>query len=217
MEEKNLSFSFEARYYQLGNLDQNTRQAWVVLHGYGQLAQYFLRKFKVLAEKDICILAPEGLSRFYLSELTEQGRKDNKVGATWMTRENRLADIQNYIRYLDGIWEKELKDHPNLPVTILGFSQGSATACRWATQGKVRFERLILWAGLFPPDMDFASGHNTLASKRTYLVAGKSDPYLTDERMNEFDELASKLGITPEKILFDGAHEMNDQVLLTLT
>jgi predicted esterase len=212
MQERTIDFSFRARYYQLGALDASTRQVWIVFHGYGQLAQFFIKKFESLLAHDICIIAPEGLSRFYLSELTEQGRKDNKVGATWMTRENRLVDIENYIHYLDAVAE-QVPQLTRQPVTLLGFSQGCATVCRWASQGKIPFDRLILWAGLFPPDMDFESGHRVLSSKKTCLVAGDQDPFVTAERILEFDALATRLGIHPEKIIFRGKHEIQAEVL----
>ena len=43
MEQQELQFGFKARYYRLGNLDATTKQLWFVLHGYGQLAQFFIR------------------------------------------------------------------------------------------------------------------------------------------------------------------------------
>lgn len=212
MEEKAVRFDFAARYFTAGKLDAQTKQVWIVFHGYGHLASYFLKKFESLANQGVFIIAPEGLSRFYLSELTNTGRADNRVGATWMTRENRLMDIDNYIQYLDTVYEKELTG-TSVPVTLLAFSQGCATACRWAAQGKVNFDRLILWAGLLPPDLDFERAHEVLKRKKTYMVVGKDDPYLTPERMKEMDELSSKLGITPEKVMFDGKHELNEEVL----
>ncbi len=214
MEEKGLQFNFSARYFTAGTLDTSTRQVWIVVHGYGQLAQFFLKKFEFLTEQGVFLIAPEGLSRFYLSELTNSGRADNRVGATWMTRENRLMDIYNYINYLDSIFEKELGGLPaNIPVTLFGFSQGCATVCRWAVQGHLRFERLVLWAGLFPPDMDFDMGHQVLTNKKTYMVVGKQDPYLNEERMKKLDLLEGKLGIVSEKVVFDGKHELNEEVL----
>jgi predicted esterase len=216
MEERNVSFRYQARYYKSGTLDASTRQVWIVLHGYGQLAQYFIKRFEKLNEQKICIIAPEGLSRFYLSELTDTGRKDNKVGATWMTRENRLMDIGNYLHYLNTVYESELGTYPSLPVTLLAFSQGCATVCRWAAEGKVKFEKLVLWAGLFPPDMDFQAGHAALASKKTYMVTGDQDPFVTPERIKEFDDLAGRLGIQPEKIIFSGKHEIKEEIFTRL-
>src|SRR4051812_49424570 len=177
MEEKTLGFEFKARYYRLGTLSADTKQVWFVLHGYGQLAQYFIKKFQSLTKRNICVIAPEGLSRYYLSEFTDKGRKDNRVGAVWMTSENRLMDIENYVSYLNGVYDNELRAFPDVPVTLLGFSQGCATVCRWAANGKVKFQKLILWAGLFPPDMNFDAGKEILASKKTYMVSGNEDPF----------------------------------------
>lgn len=216
MEEKKIGFHFDARYFTAGSLDASTRQVWVVFHGYGQLAQYFLKKFEIVSDQSIYVIAPEGLSRFYLSELTNSGRPDNKVGATWMTRENRLMDIENYIRYLDAVYAGELAAFSKIPLSLFGFSQGCATACRWAVEGNVNFDRLILWAGLFPPDLDFHKGHQLLIKKRTTMVIGDQDPFLTQERMKEFDQLAHKLSIQPEKISFHGKHELNAEVLTML-
>lgn len=214
MEEKSLRFTFSARYFTAGTIDATTRQVWIIAHGYGQLAHFFLKKFEFLTGHGVFLIAPEGLSRFYLSELTHSGRADNKVGATWMTRENRLMDIENYINYLDGVVAQELKDlKGQISITLFGFSQGCATVCRWALETNLPFHRLILWAGLFPPDMDFKKGHKVLADKKTYMVVGTQDPYLSQERMKEFDALAEKLDIVPEKISFEGKHELNKEVL----
>jgi len=212
--EKNISFQFKARYYQTSEITKDTRAIWFVLHGYGQLAQYFIRKFSVLAETGVCVIAPEGLSRFYLENIQEGGRKNDRVGATWMTKENRLMDIDNYIEYLTSIYQQEVVG--KIPVTILGFSQGSATATRWALSGKVDFERLILWSGIFPPDMDFQNGGDLLRNKEVRLVYGKQDPFLSDARFTEMEMLREKLAIEIMKTEFDGAHDIDQRTLLTL-
>src|SRR5438132_416931 len=106
--EQKLSFSFEAHYFKIGNME-SAREVWFVIHGYGQLAKFFIRKFSVLEEHNICVIAPEGLSHFYLEDIaTRTASGNNRVGATWMTRENREADIQNYISYLNAVYEKEI-------------------------------------------------------------------------------------------------------------
>ncbi len=70
------------------------------LHGYGQLAEFFVRKFNVLNETDYFIVAPEGLHRFYLKGAS------GRVGASWMTKQERQSDINDYINYLDDVWLK---------------------------------------------------------------------------------------------------------------
>lgn len=217
MEEQRLHFDFEARYYTLGKLTETTRQALFVIHGYGQLAQYFIRKFTVLENEGIYVIAPEGLSRFYLEDVrTRMTGGSNRVGATWMTRENREMDIRNYIHYLQRIHDLELGHAQNLSVSILGFSQGGATATRWALSGRPRFEKFILWAGVFPPDMDFESGKETLKNKKVITVYGDQDPFVTAERMKEMERLSAKIEVVPEKISFHGKHEIQESTLLSL-
>ncbi len=210
-------FNFKARYYKLGEITSHTRKVWFVIHGYGQLAQYFIKKFSVLENPETCIIAPEGLSRFYLEDVTKRSQSgNNKVGATWMTRENRLMDIENYLTYLNGIYSKEIPTSFAGQVTLLGFSQGGATVSRWALDGTVSFQRLILWAGIFPNDMDFDKGTSLFRNKEVIEVYGDQDPFLTDERLGEMKDLNGKLNLRPTLVQFKGGHEIDQETLLQL-
>jgi predicted esterase len=213
MTENHVSFNFKARYFKLGEISASTKQVWFVLHGYGQLAKFFVKKFNVLEDRGIVIIAPEGLSRFYLEELQTTGRKNNRVGATWMTSENRVMDIDNYIQYLNALYETEMKGN-QISTTVLGFSQGSATASRWVVDGNINFTRLILWAGILPPDMNFETGSQVLQNKQIHLVYGTRDPFLTDSRFAEMKMLAQKLNTQVNVTTFDGKHEIDELTLL---
>ena len=214
MKENHLHFTFTARYFKLGEITPDTSEVWFVLHGYGQLARYFLKKFSVLKKKGICVIAPEGLSRFYLEDVeVRHAGGSNRVGATWMTRENREMDIENYLAYLQSVYDHELSNIALTKITILGFSQGAATATRWVLQGKVNFHRLIIWAGAFPNDIDFQIGRKFLSSKEVITVYGKQDPFLTPVRMEEMELLTQKLGLQPRHISFEGRHEINEDGL----
>lgn len=99
MKQHSINFGFEARYFQLGELSNNTKHLIFLLHGHGQQAKYFLDKFSSLASATTSLVAPEGLSRYYLKGFS------GRVGATWMTTEDRHTDIKNYIEYLDAIYK----------------------------------------------------------------------------------------------------------------
>lgn len=214
-EEQKLNFNFEARYFKMGS-PETAKEVWFVLHGYGQLAKYFIRKFSSLEKENICVIAPEGLSRFYLEDIpTRSAGGSNRVGATWMTRENRDADIRNYISYLNSVYEEEVGSK-KIKTTMLGFSQGSATVTRWTLDGKVQFDRLILWSGIFPPDMDFQKGHDLLIQKEVIEVLGKNDPFITKEKVLEFKRLSEALNIGPKLIEFDGGHDIDAGILKKL-
>lgn len=215
MQELSVNFHFKARYFKLGEINSKTKAVWFVLHGYGHLAQYFIAKFKVLVPHGVCVIAPEGLSRFYLEDVNTRNQTgNNRVGATWMTRENRLMDIENYLTFLNTVYQTEIGNQ-SLPVTLLGFSQGAATASRWAVQSTIRYERLLLWSGIFPNDMDFAKSKEVLKTKQVYQVYGRNDPFLNDTRIGEMKGLAEKLGVTSPPIVFDGGHEVHEETLLS--
>lgn len=210
-----IDFSFTARYFTLGNVT-TAQQVWFVLHGYGQLPEFFLKKFRSLEVHNIAVIAPEALSKFYLESIPNRLQSGNtRVGASWMTRENRLVDITNYITFLDAVYQQEIHGK-TIPVTVLGFSQGAATASRWAMQGKLNFTRLILWAGMFPPDIDFTTGREVLKDKETVMVYGHNDPFLNDSRFAEMDLLTEKLAIQPTRLSFEGGHDIDEKTLLKL-
>ena len=216
MEQHELKFQFKSRYFKLGKLDASTKQLWFVIHGYGQLGEFFIRKFKILEDQNICVIAPEGLSHFYLEDVASRAQTgNNRVGASWMTKENRLTDIDNYLEYLNRIYEKEVGSNISIPITILGFSQGAATVSRWMSAGKINFHRLILWAGIFPLDIDFNTTKGILKDKETFLVYGKNDPFIKDARIAEMKTLTTQLGISPETKIFEGEHDIDADTLLT--
>src|SRR5213596_1853113 len=134
MQEHHIGVSRTARYFTLGDSSRGVGEVWFACHGYGQVASRFLEKLRVLDDGRRYLVAPEGLSRFYLSESPTERR----VGASWMTREDRLAEIDDYVRYLDALCQEVLRGlEPRAPqVTALGFSQGAATVSRWASIGK---------------------------------------------------------------------------------
>ncbi|GGG43214.1 alpha/beta hydrolase [Hymenobacter glacieicola] len=202
-----------ARYYQLGELSTATRRVWVVAHGYGQLAAYFVRHFAPLVDADptLVVLAPEGLSRFYL-----QGT-GGRVGATWMTREDRLVEINDYVAYLNQLLAVVLPQAaPEVTVTVLGFSQGAATVSRWLTQARFRPVQLVLWAGAFPPDMDFAVAAHLLRELPVTLVCGTEDEYVTEEALEQQRSFFRRVGVEPTIRRFVGKHTLNAAVLAEL-
>ena len=100
-----------------------------------------------------------------------------------------------------------------LKITFLGFSQGAATISRLATMTSLPFDRLVLWAGIFPPDLPPIESSDRLRNKECLLVYGLADEFLSDERMAEQNGIARQLRVTPEVITFDGRHEINEEVV----
>ncbi|GAB3320246.1 alpha/beta hydrolase [Hymenobacter humi] len=213
MTEHHLAVTRTARYYQLGELSAQTKQVWFVCHGYGQLAAYFSRHFAFLSEADpdTVVIAPEGLSRFYLSG------NGGRVGASWMTRDDRLHEIEDHIGFLNQLAGHVLAACPaDVQVTVLGFSQGTATVSRWLTRARFRPAQLILWAGSFPEDIEPATASRLLQGLELTLVIGTDDEYISVAQATQQHEQLQQLGAAATLITFDGKHELNRAILAQL-
>ena len=208
--EHHLTVQRTARYYTLGELTKNTKNVWFCLHGFGQLAQYFSRKFTSLVDDQTLIVVPEGLSRLYLNGDYQ------RVGASWLTREDREHEIQDFLAYLNSLYDLILngRDATQFNITLLGFSQGAATACRWLNTGHVRADRLILWAGYFPDGLSGMIDPTTLAHVETHYVYGRQDKYI--EQMDDVEGYLNRLKTDVPNLKmtpFDGGHRVESAVL----
>lgn len=200
-----------ARYFTSGNLSQQTKNVWVVLHGYGQLANYFLLKFENLVNPTTCVIAPEGLNRFYIRGV------EGRVKATWMTKEDRLDDIEDYVNYLNQLTtEIILKQAPNAKIHVIGFSQGGATASRWLAAGQHHASTLVFWASTFPRDTDFNLTAQTLKNTQVIVVVGDKDEFINEERLKESTDNLNAKGIQFDLIRFKGNHTIEPAVFSQL-
>ena len=157
-------------------------------------------------------MAPEGLSRFYLTE----NPAERRVGASWMTKEDRLHEIDDYVRYLDALYDQLATGKEK--VTALGFSQGSATACRWTMLGAARIDRLIVWGGEVPPDPDLGERRNAerLRHARLTLVYGHRDELFTPKIVAATEARLRDHAIPYELVAFEGGHEIHPATLRKL-
>jgi len=197
-----------ARYYTIGGGSFAPRDVWFALHGYGQLAGEFIRFFADLANDDTLVVAPEALNRYYVTDISKAAAKDRRVGASWMTREDRDAEIEDYIDYLDALYE-EVAAGPvreGARVNVIGFSQGGATATRWAADGRATIARLVLWGGLMPPETDLSRGAGAIRGARLTLVAGTRDHYVTADALAAERARLDAAGVPYDVLTFDGGH-----------
>jgi predicted esterase len=218
MQEHHVVVRRSARYYTTGPAGQDVAQVWIVCHGFAQLAGRFMRHFAPIDDGTRLIVAPEALNRFYVEATPGRHGPEAKVGATWMTREDRLHDIEDYVAYLDTLADTlfERIDRQRVRLTVLGFSQGVATVARWAVSGRTRPDHLILWASPLPPEIDTGAGAERLATiPRISVVVGERDPdaqrALPPER-----ERMDRLGLHYHLRTFDGGHHLDAETLRAL-
>jgi len=175
----------------------------IVLHGYGQLGAYFLRKFNQLSD-EYYIVAPEGMHHFYLNG------SSGRVGASWMTKEARTSDIEDNNKYLDAVIESVKSQKTFEKILLLGFSQGGATAARWSAQRK-DIDQLILWASVFPPDIEKSTFSNY---KKGTFVIGKQDEFY--DSAAQAKEISNYKNLGFEIIEYEGKHDIEGTTLLKI-
>ena len=200
-----------AVYQTLGEV-KTAKTIWIVLHGYGYLAEFFIKKFNPILNDSTAIIAPEGLSKFYLNGVGVDGR----IGASWMTKDNRETEIDDYIKYLDQLYKVIIEENEttDLKINIVGFSQGGATASRWIANQKSKCDNFILWASSFAEEIDL----ETLSkNKKVFILFGDDDKFIKKEQVNAYEKLLAASKIEYQLIRFEGKHDIPKEVLLEQT
>lgn len=199
----NIEVKREARYYTNGASPAAADSIWFLLHGYGQLAENFIKKFKTLETGNNLLVAPEALSRFY----TDGGF--GKIGASWMTREERESEIKGYVDYLSSLFKyfREECGSRNIPLNVFAFSQGTAAACRWLQLSGIKASILILWGGFFPHDLDSARWKD--AFERLLIVTGTEDNFFTPANLEKGRKQLDDVKALYDVYVYEGIHEMS--------
>lgn len=180
----------------------------MILHGYGQLAEFFIRKFQGFDSSDRLFVAPEATNYGYLRGFA------GRVGANWMTKHERELAIENNHRFLDQLMEDLLSQYQDKPkIYVLGFSQGGATATRWASRWSGEVDQLVLWAGGFAQDMVLEAAREKFSKTKFTLVIGDQDEFVTPESIEIQQELTEKLEKDVKKLTFAGGHEIDVEML----
>lgn len=217
MREHHLQVPKTARYWTTGD-PEGADDVWFVLHGYMQLARRFLRRFEPIAGPGRLIVAPEGLSRFYVRSGGGRHGAESVVGASWMTREERLTEIADYVAYLDRLGERlfERIGRGSVRLVVLGFSQGVATAARWAVRGAWPADVLVAWGDSLPPDLDEQQARSRLAALDLVMVRGAGDATRRPGEEAKDEARLRTWGVEARILDHPGGHRVEEEALLRL-
>ena len=205
IQENHITVPKTARYYTLGQLDENTKQVWIVIHGFRQSAKSFITEFEALANNSNFFIAPEALNRFYAD------KQGTETVATWMTRDDRLNEIKDYVSYLELVYNHFELNKFNGLITALGFSQGASTLTRWLDVTKNRIDRAIVYAGEVAPELLPLREDSGLRKTKNFYICGTQDKFFTLAKQTLARETYQQLNFT--EISFEGKHEINVEVL----
>lgn len=209
MVHKAIKFSYSHRYHLSHEPTGREKRIWMVFHGYGQLGNFFLRKFDALGGPESLIVAPEGINHHYLEGFS------GRVGANWMTKHERETDILNVMNYLNQVIVSVLEEIPQAgQLNVLGFSQGAAMMSRWLAQSPHSINKVVFWGGGMAHDLDPQLLRNKLLNSRVTLALGDQDPFITEERFKEQQELLEKAALPDLRIVkYKGGHDLEPELL----
>lgn len=199
-----------ARYFTAGEIE-GASEIWILLHGYSMLAASYLQWFEPALRPGRLLVAPEGLSRAYFEE-----KGIRRIGASWMTKEDRDVEIEDYVRYLDVLAEQlKLAAAGAARVEVHAFSQGTATACRWVAFGRPKVDRLVLWGGGVPPDLPLDRYGDALTRAGLTIAIGRRDAYITEQDVDREQARLAAAGLLPVVHRFEGGHRVDPGLLRT--
>ncbi|MDP2686396.1 MAG: esterase [Aequorivita sp.] len=209
--QKEVSYKATNTYRTLNSLTEKTKNVWIVFHGMGYLSKYFINYFSELNTEENYIIAPQAPSKYY------QDKAFKHVGASWLTRENTVAETQNILNYVDAVFEKEIFGTlPNL--IVLGYSQGVSIATRWVAKRKIQCEKLILHSGGIPKELQASDFEFLNPSAEVIYIYGNKDQYITEARKTEEQLKGTELFQNRLDIrVFDGIHEVSREFLLNIS
>lgn len=179
-----------ARYYALGDSHRpgpSPRPVWFCLHAHGQPVAELAQHLAPLAVAGPRLILPEGLSRHALppppaaSLAADVPALAPQTGAVWFAPDSLLPDLADLTGYLDLLAAEVLARHsPEAVVTVVGFGEGAAAACRWLAGGRQPYARLVLYDPVFPPDIDRRAAFVSLPERpvlvlQTLGAAGAAD------------------------------------------
>lgn len=179
---------------------ENANIAWMVCHGYGQLVEYFSKKFTVKELSDHYLIFPEAPNHFYLEGFT------GKVGATWMTKYQREDAIADQQLYLSEVAENSCFSEFDKRV-IMGFSQGVHTVVRWVMDKKIACDVLVLWGAGLP------EGYLKMLVDQEYIgklifVLGSEDKFIPKETAETYLADYKAKGLRYELLWYEGPHDV---------
>lgn len=203
--EKEIVYTISNSYTTLNSLTSKTKNVIFACHGMGYLSRYFLKYFKGLNSDDNYIIIPQAQSKYYIAP------KMKHVGASWLTKENTLKEMENIKSYFDSVLSNEKIE--NLNFIFLGYSQGVSVAMRYLAKRKIIVSKLILMSGGIPKELtpkDFKYLKNKAV---IYFVYGDKDEYISEDFLNFEKKRLEDLFSNIKYIEFDGNHEIKTEII----
>jgi predicted esterase len=136
------------------------------------------------------------------------------VVATWMTKQDRLTEIDDFSIYLSDLYEKYTNQIPKgCKRIIFGFSQGGTSAFRWMYKNKVSYDKILAYSSWIPEDLDFSKSQTPIHEKKIIYTIGKQDQFTSEEKRALLKEIIRRNGLHVDFEYYDGMHRVEKKQL----
>ena len=140
------------------------------------------------------LVAVQALHPFYT--------KNDRIVASWMTRQDRELAIADNSRYAAAVVAAVRQEFGvTTPIAFAGFSQGGAMAYRAASH--IGAAGVMVLAADVPPDV-------TTGLSPVLIGRGRSDTWYSEDKLAADVERLRDMAVDVETCLFDGGHEWTD-------
>ena len=179
----------------------------IVLHGFGQVADQFIKVFEPLGQKGILVAAPQAAHQFYTH------LKKGQVGFSWLTRYERDRSVVDFVAYMEQFYKllQETCEVDSQRVFMLGFSQGVSMAYRTWAHSSLPVRGVIACGGDLPPDI--VEQLDALPPIQILLVHGRQDEEVSPEKAQEALKYLRARGLKSELFDFEGGHVVPSRAL----
>jgi predicted esterase len=172
------------------------------------------------------VVAPEGLSRFYLELPRPDGGHLARTGASWLTRDDREDELRDALAMVQAVVAREraavLHARGAPPVVcVLGFSQGVAMSMRWVVEARgnpaigstEHVHRHVLWAGGLAHDVTDELLRDAWRETRVEVVWGSRDKFASASARDVAQARFDRIGVRPSVRTFEGGHRLDATLL----
>ena len=168
-------------------------------HGYAQSAEDMMDVLAAIpGSADLSLIAIQALHRFYT-------RGDQKIVASWMTRQDREQAISDNVEYVNRALDRAAGR-----IFVIGFSQGVAMAYRAGLLTRHKVEGIIAIGGDVPPDVKHVPAERW---PRVLIAAGAKDHWYTADKVSGDESFLKSRGVSNEILRYDAGHEITPEVL----
>jgi predicted esterase len=170
-------------------------------HGYTENADIQMNRLGALPGSDRwTLVSAQGLHRFY------RGNTQTVI-ASWMTRQDREDMIADNLAYFDRIVTTAAP--LELPLVVLGFSQGAAMAFRAGVRGGRRVRGVVAVGGDVPPEL---LADPAVKFPPTLIARGERDDWYTAAKMDVDHAALRARNVVVDILVYPAGHEWTSHV-----